>query len=388
MGAELRTEAITSIYDAALTDGNWRTALDAISAAMHSHGSMLYELSEVRTVDFRIDETSSLFADIDDVLVEYNRMVQEGRGSGYDFEGLSATHAKQQFDAMVDTETWTIDDDYKSRPEVRMGMKHINSLRRFIVNLSDDPVAFSGLICFYGRDYDALIPPGDVALARSLAPHIAKATELSRVTSTLRRKYNAVLSVLDRIDVAICVVDETGEIVLKNRVATEVIDRDDGVRIRRDGRLACWDEDETARLSSAIASVSRTARGDAEDAGTHMEITRRVERLPYYAVLSPLRDAGMELEAGLTGALVTLIDPDQRVELRAETLATAYRLTGAEGRLIDHLLKGRTTKEIAERHEVSPETIKTQISSVLQKTGCQNRLSFIWRVFQFSPPVR
>jgi DNA-binding CsgD family transcriptional regulator len=75
------------------------------------------------------------------------------------------------------------------------------------------------------------------------------------------------------------------------------------------------------------------------------------------------------------------------MKIKSDIVAGAYRLTAAEQRLVDFVLRGLTNKEIALELDVSPETIKSQLRSMFEKCGCRNRVSFVWRVFQFAPPI-
>ena len=52
-------------------------------------------------------------------------------------------------------------------------------------------------------------------------------------------------------------------------------------------------------------------------------------------------------------------------------------LTQAEFEVASQLVKGLTCEEIARRRKVSSETVKSQITSVLSKTGVRNRIELL-----------
>ena len=62
-------------------------------------------------------------------------------------------------------------------------------------------------------------------------------------------------------------------------------------------------------------------------------------------------------------------------------LASDYSLSESEVSLIPDILFGYSGEEIAERHFVSPATVKTHINHILKKTGTKSRLDFIGKFF-------
>lgn len=371
----VKATTITRIYDSCFTDSRWREALDECALEMNAKCAMIYEFGNLRQVDYALEATSSAFLPIADQLAEYNKMIAAGGGSNYDFEGLGATHRAPAFQALHDNEIWSIDQDYLQRPEVVAGIEALGALRRVLLNLSDDPSSFRGAIFLYDRKFDLRLP----ALTKKIGAH--------RLTADLRRRYNAALSVLDKIDTGVMILTDNAELILKNASADAILAAKDGLLLGANGRVTCRNSETDEEIRDAVRSIGRTAAGENDASGRFLTIPRLGADAPLVAILSPLRDAEMELERDLKGALLTLVDPLRPLGIREDLIAKVYGLTSAEQRLAGFLISGRTNKEIAEELGVSPETVKTQLSSVLQKSGCRNRLSFVWRMFQFSPPV-
>lgn len=382
----ITSDTLISIYDAAFSNSHWRDALDMCARLMGADGSMLYEFSNLRQVNFALNETNSALHAVADILAEYNQLLADGGGSNYDQEGLGATHEAQPFRVVMDTDIWKLDDAYLIRPEVDLGLR-AGFLRRALVNLSDDPNTYRGAIFLYGRECDAAIPTQAAAVVKQLGPHLSKAVELNRFTFELRRRYDAALSVLDKIDTGILILSGAGEVILENSAASGVLDQADGLSVGPDRIVSCYSPEADAALKDAARNMAGTAIGEHDEAGRIIQIERKSSAASLVAVVSPLRDAEMELERGLAGALVTLIDPLKPMKIKSDIVAGAYRLTAAEQRLVDFVLRGLTNKEIALELDVSPETIKSQLRSMFEKCGCRNRVSFVWRVFQFAPPI-
>ena len=68
------------------------------------------------------------------------------------------------------------------------------------------------------------------------------------------------------------------------------------------------------------------------------------------------------------GVVVTFIDPNDGVELPLDLLQTAFGLTPAEAKVAQRIACGDSLEEIAERHRVSPGTVRGQLKAVFQKT--------------------
>lgn len=377
---------LTAIYDAAFSSKRWRQALDKCALSAGAEGVMLYEFSNLRRVDFSLDATSSAFLPVAGLLEEYNTLLAEGRGSNFDQEGLGATHEAEVYDVTFDQEVWTLDSDYFSRPEVEIGVR-AGFVRRALVNLSDDPNTFRGMIYLLGEQHRNEIPERVRSVGQQLAPHVARALEFNRLTSDLRRQYNAALAVLDRIKTGIFVILENGDVMLRNRSADDLLSASDGLFGGPDQVLRCaYSEDEIV-LRGAIDNASRVASGEFGSSGEVFQIKRRGSRVPLVAVVSPLRDAEMELEKDLQGALLTVLDPLRPIDIDSRLIARAYELTKAEARLVSLLARGLTNSEIASELGIGPETVKSHISAVLLKCGCRNRVTFLWRIFQLFPPI-
>lgn len=76
-------------------------------------------------------------------------------------------------------------------------------------------------------------------------------------------------------------------------------------------------------------------------------------------------------------AILVIVDPDANREVRSDFLARAYRLTPAELRLANALAKGSDVKEISELFSISLHTARTQLKSLMAKTGTSRQSDLI-----------
>ena len=69
-------------------------------------------------------------------------------------------------------------------------------------------------------------------------------------------------------------------------------------------------------------------------------------------------------------------------------LSTAFRLTGAEARVMASLLEGLQISEIAQRYGVSANTVRTQLQRLFEKTNTKRQSDLVRVVSTTLPPIR
>jgi DNA-binding CsgD family transcriptional regulator len=72
-------------------------------------------------------------------------------------------------------------------------------------------------------------------------------------------------------------------------------------------------------------------------------------------------------------AIALIGDPDRAQRLPFETMRSVYGLTPAEARLALLLLDGKTIAEAADEHEVTKDTVRSQLKSLFLKTGTRRQ---------------
>lgn len=378
---------ITAIYDMAYSGQKWSNAVGALLHGTQAQHMVVYDTGDLRAISYNAQVADPILSKQVSTLTDYNALISRLGERSLDAQGLPLIHATKAFTPILDEEMWRIDRAHEQRPEIQFTTNRLQAFRRFYVNLSEDPQSYAGLITLYPDRLRHTPPKEDVSLVTSLAPHLGKAMEIYRTLYSLRRKYRAVLSVLDMIAVPICISDVNGRVIMQNRSAIELFSAKDGLWVNGRGRLVCKSENAHRALLYAISRTSGTASGELNDRSHELCIPRISTALPIYAIASPLRDADIELEAGLTGTLLTLIDGTRPTGANIGLVATAYGLTPAEARVAELMGLGLSNPEISDRLGINFETVKTHVASCLRKTQCGNRLAFIWRVIQFSPPI-
>lgn len=72
--------------------------------------------------------------------------------------------------------------------------------------------------------------------------------------------------------------------------------------------------------------------------------------------------------------LVNHCGPSDQVKQTLSSIRSLGELTPAEQKVIEHLLKGNTNKQIAQQLQITERTVKAHLTSIFRKTGVKDRL--------------
>lgn len=166
---------------------------------------------------------------------------------------------------------------------------------------------------------------------------------------------------LARIGLAAAVIGVTGKVVAANALLEAL---PSVLRPTAFGGIAIAEPVADERFRAALARA-----GMGED-GPQLSIPVRGddERSPLIVHLVPVRGVAHDIFAG--GHVLMIASPvGRRKAPRPELLHGLFDLTPAEARLTGELLKGGSLRDIAERTGHSHHTVRSQLKSVLAKTG-------------------
>lgn len=268
----------------------------------------------------------------------------------------------------------------------RFAREHFDIGRRIAFRLNDNRGWFDGVAIGYHAEWQA-VPSSVATPVGVLAPHLARAVELSRAFSILHARYRAVVSALDQLGLGVAIVTGSAEAIVCNEAALSILDRTTLVRISRDGRLVCTDPDFEGHLQEAVCRAAATAAGRDRVLTAPLRLQGAGSEDEILLDVSPLADAGGEIDRGLSGAVVFLIDTAHPPKLDETRFARLYGLTGAETEVLSGLIAGRLLAEIAEDRGTSLNTARNQAQSILAKTGCANRSDILRLIMRTLPPI-
>ncbi|MEO3417403.1 helix-turn-helix transcriptional regulator [Roseovarius sp. CAU 1744] len=375
-------QALELIYDTAVNPGNWRRALDATASAVEAKAvALVIRGKNAGAKDLTM--MSSVYLDFSRTPAGWYYGALLSRMQNRDWNFLRDQPAHQP---IPDVKTGLSAEALDARKDYAFLRKRTGVARRLGVRLNADSVWFDAMsIGFDQREHE--VPPSASERSRVLLPHLTKALEIGRVFTLLKARYKAALSALDRVQAGIGIALPDGQIIVKNTEAKRILDLRDGIALARDGTIVTSDPDINSKVRTHILEVGNTAKGQSNRHESLISITRPSGLAPFLLDIGPVSDSKAELEQGLEGALITIIDPERIPYLRLDRFTKLYGLTQAETEVCRWIADGASIAEIAERRGTSPTTAKNQVSAVLSKAGVGSRIELIRLILRVLPPV-
>ena len=221
------------------------------------------------------------------------------------------------------------------------------------------------------------VTEGNRMLLNRLSPLIAGSVRNWRVMEQLRMQFQASLSFLDNLGIAALLCLDDGAVIHRNERSNRLLDAKDGIALNRRGRLKLGDDHSQQSFDTACYELNRTARGSGIQAERSITIERPSGATPYLMIVSPIVDVEAELQSGLRCAMVLIVDPEDRKAVSVDGLVQLGRLTRTEAAVCALLVEGQGTDEIAERRNISENTTRQHIKSILNKLHCHNRVQLL-----------
>lgn len=370
---------IGAIYETALNTHNWSRALDHLTSETGGHGAMLM-VNDPEVRELQITVMSSNYAG--SAAIEY----VSSKTTKDELRWLDALDAAPARAILRDADVWPDRAAYADMPSVRW-LKSRGLYNRCAARLCAHGGWRDIIAIMYSAERDG-ITGAEERHFEVFLPHLARAIESQRPFVLLERRYRAVLSMLDRLGIGVAVIRQNREIAILNKEASRILEADDGLRRDPLSRLAATDDTNAASFSRAVAFAAQAAALKGLSTGTAMTIDRRSDGSSAYSLdIVPFREDGVEFSEPFAGALIFIIDPDQRAMISTAGLAHTYALTSAESAVCRLIADGMTAGEIADDRNVTIETVRTQTKSILSKTHTRNRVELVRRAMSIVPPL-
>ena len=222
-------------------------------------------------------------------------------------------------------------------------------------------------------------------ILRFLAPHVQRAVKLHAQFCEMRDRTTGFEAALDSLLIGVIFFDANGEVLRMNRSASEFVSEKDGLLATSTG-LRAERPVESDLLARAIQQATRTVSG--VSLGGTILVSRRT-RPPLQVLISPVRHSNAFncFTAEPVSAIAFVVDPSRRQRPAEDVLRAMFRLSPAECRVALLLSDGRAPKEIANVVSVTENTVRSQIKSILSKTGVQKQTQLIRLLLHYSAPA-
>lgn len=217
----------------------------------------------------------------------------------------------------------------------------------------------------------------DMARFQAMLGHIARATKLQKRLEQASVSGTLAVAAWHRSSTVMIVVNRAAKMLFANKAAEAVLERGESLRVKG-GKLGVVSPGSEQQLLAGIAAalpLGRSGRGGVAGAVRILGATGGVGLTLLVAPL-PSKAVGGSHWHG-PAALILAREPDRPALLSGRHLIDWFGLSQAEASLTIDLADGRRPEEIAAARGVKISTVRSQISSILAKTGSARQSDLI-----------
>jgi len=207
-----------------------------------------------------------------------------------------------------------------------------------------------------------------------LIGHFARAIKIAKRLLDIDEQNEVVLSLLDRLPIALVLVDGQSKIIETNALADELLAEDSGL-YNSSGTLETAHQNQS-KLQKAVHIMSK--HGPSTARGQVLSLSQDAVSNNLMLFLAPLKQH--DINQGATVAVFVSQRKSQPLSLPKE-LSEVYGLTEKELQVTGQLVRGLSIKEISDESSVSPHTIRSQVKSILRKTDTSRQAELVSLVF-------
>ncbi len=211
----------------------------------------------------------------------------------------------------------------------------------------------------------------ELAICKRLGRHLADALVLHRAHVHQQNRNRLGSKLIARLRAPLVLLDEQRRLQHANSAAQALL-AGSGAVVQRGGRLYCQHSQDDSALAIALRQLlesnpaADSVRVDKVFLRARSNSDARTLGLYLYA-LRP--DATLRAFGDQALAMLLLHVPGQRLALDPFVVAAAFDLTPREARVAVAMAQGASVEQIAQRHTVSINTVRTQLGIILGKTG-------------------
>lgn len=192
----------------------------------------------------------------------------------------------------------------------------------------------------------------------------------------LQQRTNALETVLDRTSIGVILLSQSGQIVLANETAEEILAEADGLS-RTGHTLRAAHLADGVHLHAALSHATAGA-GEGSTSATlraPMLAFRRRHGQPLIASILPAAD--VPIEANDVAAIMYVVDPDIDTDAALSPICRLYGLSQVETSLVCRLARGDTLAAAARAIHVKEQTARGYLKAIFIKTGTARQLDLI-----------
>ena len=200
---------------------------------------------------------------------------------------------------------------------------------------------------------------------------------VSMSNETNHRPYHLLMAgfeALDLVNVGVVVTNATGQLLLANRTAEQILKTRDGLELTPTGSVRTSLKS-TPSLNALMESVAKPGNAGARD--SVLPVRRPSGKRPLTAVVRAVEEAPTNGDAMAPATLLFILDPEIPVETVEAELRQLYGLTSTEACLANLLMEGKALDECCTLLGIRRSTARTHLQHLFEKLGVQRQSELV-----------
>jgi DNA-binding CsgD family transcriptional regulator/PAS domain-containing protein len=370
-------ELIGAIYDATIQPELWHDAIERIRKRYLFQIAML-AINQLPDMKPLVQVSCNVPTWFMEHVGEYVHEIPELWG------GLAAIARLPLEEPIVQSQVY----DFRKHPENRWYAEWSRPqglVDQVVIGLVNDPTAVASL----GMGVHESRPPittAELDELRIIAPHLRRAATISNLLGVARSEAASFRAAFDTISSGVLLVGADVSIRHANRTAEEMLRLADPVRSAR-GRLRLVHDIVPGRLEEAVRAAATLSEIELGRRGMSIP-TRRSDGTAVSVHVMPLERRTVPTGAG-QGVVAAVFVADGGAQWTAATdaIAVLHDLTPAEARVLELVVAGRSSQQIAQELGIATSTLRTHLLRVFDKTGRHSRAELVRLAGEFKLPV-
>ena len=182
---------------------------------------------------------------------------------------------------------------------------------------------------------------------------------------------------LDLLNIGLVVTNASGQLLLANRTAEQILDARDGVTVTTGGVLRASGAGGSALLE-LVRQAANPPTGNSDAAkDSVLAVQRPSGKRPLTLLVRSIGGDGVKLDSAAPACLVFIMDPEFPMETAEVELRQLYGLTSTEACLANLLMEGKTLDECCRLLDIRRSTARTHLQHLFEKIGVQRQSELV-----------
>jgi len=358
-------DAIDAVYEAALDESLWQSALQKLADATNSQAATFWLLNgsgppRLPTFSF-INFDPELIQEYLDGMAEHDPTVQ-----------YLLTHPGQ---AIVHDGLFISEREKDRHPYYDWHHRYTDMRFRLISQMSPAPGVQAGIALHRTRKVGRF-EQADVDQFAVLHRHIERALGFGFRLGSAGSMQQCCTELLDRNPAGIVLLGSSRRVVYANQAAERLCGEADGLGLSGAGLSLAHRQDQD-RLRGLIGqALSVHADNGLADDGL-MPVRRPSGKRPYLLLVSPMSKRYPTLTTLRPAVSILITDPETRIDVSRQRLRSAFGLTEAEAQLAAALVAGDDLQAAARRLDIQYATARARLAQIFVKTNTHRQSDLI-----------